>query len=139
PYPIPMRPRYRLLVVALAVAGLQPALRAQATAGTPVATSGDVPKQKSRVSRQLAELVKADAGIVSITPRAEETEVPSTGEILVLEPLVVTGKVDLPPPVHETRVQEFFRTGTLWEKVGSKFTRKFWVKGDRGIMFTLSW
>jgi len=128
-----MNPRHRLLVVTLAVAGLPPVLRAQAV------DNGGTSVPRTLMHRRVAELVKADVGIVSIAPREEETDVAAPGETLVLEPLVVTGKVELPPPRDETRVQEFFRTGTLWEKVGPKFTRRFWVKGDRGIMFTLSW
>jgi len=135
-----MKPAYRLLVVALAVAGLPTVLPAQTTAETPEATNGEARESKSYMRSRLTELLKAEAGLVSTAPVEKPVgPVPAPGEMLVLEPLVVTGKVDLPPPVHETRIQEFFRTGTIWEKVGPKFTRRFWVDGGKGIGFTLSW
>jgi hypothetical protein len=39
----------------------------------------------------------------------------------------------------ENRVQELLRTGTLAERVGRRSTSKLWMKGDKGVMFSISW
>jgi hypothetical protein len=39
----------------------------------------------------------------------------------------------------ENRVQELLRTGTLAERVGRRITSKLWMKGDKGVMFSISW
>ncbi len=58
-------------------------------------------------------------------------------DMLQLEPIIVHGQPvpALPPTLHETRVQEFLRTGTIWQ--GKRF--KFWFTSDKGLMLTFPW
>lgn len=101
-----------------------------------------VRKPRTQVQDQLTRLIRQENGIASTVPTAEENKPERIAEgTLELEPMIVEGKRELawPPPVRENRVQEVLRTGTLWERVGSRFTKRFWAKGDRGIGFTLSW
>jgi hypothetical protein len=93
----------------------------------------------TRMNRQLGQLIREDAGVLPpAPPAADEPAVVAEG-ILELETMIIEEEKlkELPPP--ETKAAKFLRTGTLWEKVGPKFTRRFWMKGDRGILFTLSW
>jgi hypothetical protein len=101
-------------------------------------------KSKTRVQDQLNRLIREEAGIAGPVPAPEEGAAASNEEekeTLQLEPLTVEGKRELawPPPLRENKVQEVMRTGTLWKKVGPRFTRRFWIKGDEGIGFSLSW
>jgi hypothetical protein len=59
------------------------------------------------------------------------------GEVLDLPKMVVTEKKppDLTPPPKEPKLQEFFRTGTIWEARPGGV--KLWMKGDKGLMLTL--
>ena len=62
----------------------------------------------------------------------------AAGEVLDLPKMTVKDKE--PPklpskPPHEPKLQEFFRTGTIWESHPGGI--KLWVKGDKGIMLTL--
>ena len=107
-----------------------------------------LPKTRTRVQKLLTDLIKEDAGAPTIAnpvaasqPEASSAPAETAENTLVLDPMVVTAKksLEIPPPLHETRVQEFFRTGTIWKKVGPRFTREFWFRGDQGIGFTLSW
>jgi len=104
-------------------------------------TAGEAKPPRTGVRNQLRELIRADAQAVSRaapTARDEPAVVPAAGDTLHLEPMVIEEKaIHIPPP--ETEAAHFFRTGTLWEHVGPKFTKRFWVEGGRGIGFTLSW
>jgi hypothetical protein len=97
------------------------------------------------MQRQLRELIRSDAGITGPLEPASVGNGPETGEVsgatLELEPMIVEGErvKPMPPPLRETRVQKVLRTGTVWERAGSRFTQRFWIKGDRGVMFTVSW
>ena len=89
---------------------------------------------------QLSRLIREEHGIAAkeLAPAGEDAPV-VTGDTFHLEPMIVTEEKlkNLPPP--ETKMENFIRTGTIWEKIGRKFTQRFWAKGDEGIMFTLSW
>ncbi|MEJ1973390.1 MAG: hypothetical protein WDM96_13295 [Lacunisphaera sp.] len=75
------------------------------------------------VRRRLNVRLKKEAGIFVAPAEEEMANTPRPDDTLVLEPFVVKGeKPDLPPPVHGTPVQEFFRAGTVWGRVGSRFT-----------------
>jgi len=95
---------------------------------------------KTRVHRQLNQLIREKAGIAprAVAPVAGEPADVAEGT-LVLEPMIVEEEKlkNLPPP--ETKPEKFFRTGTIWERIGRRFTKRFWMKGDAGIMFSLSW
>jgi hypothetical protein len=99
----------------------------------------------SGMQRHLRELIRSDAGITGPLEPASDKKAPENGEMpdatLELEPMVVEGErvKPMPPPLRETRVQKVLRTGTVWERTGSRFTQRFWMKGDRGVMFTVSW
>jgi len=95
---------------------------------------------KTRVQRQLNQLIREKAGIAPLAVAPTEAGPADVAEgTQQLEPMIIEEEKlkALPPP--ETRVEKFSRTGTLWEKVGRTFTKRFWMKGDQGIMFTLSW
>ncbi|HWA25569.1 MAG TPA: hypothetical protein VG734_07910 [Lacunisphaera sp.] len=96
---------------------------------------------RTRVQNQLQLLLRADAGrdnpLATKTAGVSESIVLAE-ESLQLEPMVIREKpIEIPPP--ETKAAYFLRTGTVWEKVGRTFTRRFWVDGGRGVGFTLSW
>jgi hypothetical protein len=94
---------------------------------------------RTRMHRQLNQLIRQDAGVVELAAAPVADDPPVAADTLLLEPMIVEEPKleDLPPP--ETRAAKFFRTGTLWEKIGRRFTKRFWMKGDRGIMFSISW
>lgn len=95
---------------------------------------------KTRMHNQLNQLIRAEAGLVQPAVAAPEIRPADVAEeTLQLAPMIVEGEKlkDLPPP--ETKAEKFYSTGTIWEKVGHRFTQRFWMKGDQGIMFALSW
>jgi hypothetical protein len=100
---------------------------------------------RSRMQQQLNDMIRQEAAFTGAdrTRRDEGEPMPrgNDGGTLELEPMVVEGKrvKAIPPPVRETKVQELLRTGVVWENAGARFTQRFWMKGDRGIMFTVSW
>ena len=98
---------------------------------------------KTKMHEQMARLVREDAGIFTAPSPAEaanEVVDVSLEKMLELEPMTVKGrKFAIPPPRHENLAQEFFRTGTVWEKVGPRFSRRLTLKGDEGVLFRLSW
>jgi hypothetical protein len=95
------------------------------------------------VSKKAARLIWEKAGLPNVPEKPESNFPPaeSREEVLQLAPMVVREPRPpaLPPSLHEAPVRKFLRTGTVWEKVGPKFTTKFGVSGDKGIFFRLSW
>jgi hypothetical protein len=94
----------------------------------------------TRMHRQLNQMIREDHSLAPPAVAPTEAEPAVVGEeTLVLEPMIVEEEKlkNMPPP--ETKAQKFFRTGTIWEKVGRRFTKEFWLRPDRGIGFTLSW
>ena len=130
---VPMKPGAGIATLLLGLALLPRAL--------PAEEGGEAAKTpKTPVHLQLNQLIRAGAGVPSLAATPAEASPAALGEeTLVLEPMIVEEEKlkGLPPP--ETKTEKFFRTGTLWEKVGRRFTKRFWMKGDQGIMFTLSW
>lgn len=99
-------------------------------------------KPMTRMQRQLNQVIREKAGITGLVPVSAADGPMVGGEAtLLLDPMIVEGEKvkDLPAVPQENKVQEVLRTGTLWEHKGPRFTRRFWIKGDRGIGFTLSW
>jgi hypothetical protein len=100
---------------------------------------------KSRMQRQLNDMIRDGAVFTGVerTTNDESEPVPRSndGSTLELEPMIVEGKrvKPIPAPLRETKVQELLRTGVVWENVGPRFSQRFWMKGDRGVMFTVSW
>lgn len=100
---------------------------------------------KSRMQRQLNDMIRQEAAFNgadrTLRDGGEPGQRANDGATLELEPMVVEGKrvKPIPSPVRETKAQELLRTGVVWENAGSRFTQRFWMKGDRGIMFTVSW
>jgi hypothetical protein len=122
-----MKPRRWLLVVMTCQCGGALALLAQ----TPPAPG------PSPVHDQVARLIHEDATRqysflkpVVAPPTPEHSE-----QTLELPAFIVREKRPpaLPPPLKETQLQEFFRTGTLFE---TRPGIKLWMKGDKGIMLT---
>jgi hypothetical protein len=128
-----MKPRAGIVTVLLGLALLPGELAAgeQGEAAKPA---------KTRMHRQLNQLIRKDAGVVlPAAAPVEDVVVEVAPEVVELEPMIIEGEKlkDLPPP--ETQAAIFFRTGTVWERVGRRFTKRFWMKGDQGIMFSISW
>ncbi len=68
-------------------------------------------------------------------PSLAPTEMPA--DVLQLKPVIVHGTPPalIPPAIRETPAAKFFRTGTIWQGKRSKF----WLTGDKGLMFTIFW
>lgn len=130
-----MKPGAGIVSLLLGLALLPAVLTAEASA-EPVKPS------KTKMQQQLNRLIRAEAGLVVTGPvvvaKGAGPEAVAE-ETLELEPMIIEEQKleELPPP--ETKAEKFFRTGTVWKKVGPKFTRQFWVGRGRGIGFTLSW
>ena len=110
-------------------------------AGLPAGEEGEPAKPPTtRMHNQLNRLIRGEHGIkpLGVAPVVDEPQV-AAGETLQLEPMIVEEEKlkNLPPP--ETKAEKFFRTGTIWKKVGRTFTKEFWFRSGRGIGFTLSW
>jgi hypothetical protein len=109
------------------------------------APAESVLKKSSRLIREKTGLPTSSSTPSPIThnPAAEDLAPPADRpeDMLQLEPFIVHGRQVpvLPPALHETPVQEFVRTGALWEKVGRKFKTKFWFASDKGLMLSFSW
>jgi hypothetical protein len=138
-----MKTRAGIVALALGLAFSPDGLRAEAeVVGSQGTKDEGPPAARTRMQIQLNGLIREQAGIVRSEPAREENSAAANAEeTLRLAPMIVEGRRELalPPPVKENRVQEVLRTGTLWKKVGPRFTKRFWVKGDEGIAFTLSW
>jgi len=89
---------------------------------------------------QLSRLIREEHGIAAkeVAPAGEVAPV-VTGDTFHLEPMIVTEEKlkNLSPP--ETKVEKFFRTGTLWQRIGRKFTQEIWFGRGQGLGYTLSW
>ncbi len=95
---------------------------------------------QTKMHLQLNQLIREEHGIAPLAVAPVKDEPPAVaGGILQLEPMIIEEEKLKNLPAPETKVEKFSRTGTIWEKIGHKFTRRFWAKGDEGIMFTLSW
>lgn len=98
-------------------------------------------KKSTRLIREKAEVtpVKSpsslEQGAKNGEPSVSSKDHPE--DMLQLEPIIVHGQPIplLPSALHETRVQEFLRTGTIWQ--GKRF--KFWFTSDKGLMLTFPW
>lgn len=108
---------------------------------TPRTSARDLAWQEAvRLVREEAEAkerARAAAGNANPAPAAE---LAVAAGVEVMDPIVVTEK--RPPPIRvsrETKAEEFFRTGTMAERVGSKVTSRLWMKGDKGVMWSVSW
>lgn len=86
-------------------------------------------------SAQVKSPVSGEQGAKSGEPSLAQADHPE--DMLQLDPFIVHGQPVplLPPALHETRVQEFLRTGTIWQ--GKRF--KIWFASDKGLMLTFPW
>jgi hypothetical protein len=93
----------------------------------------------SPVTRQLAELIRRDAGEPTGGATPDSGSSAATPETLHLEKMTVSAPKIIELPGHETFVEKFTRTGYLWE---FSPTKHFMVgpRGDKvGIMFSFDW
>ena len=108
------------------------------------------PVPKESVVQKTTRLIRYDAYFANaieppvapnLAPAADHPVVDNPDQAVVFDTLVVREKriPVLPPVVHETTVAEVLRTGTLWERIGHRFSTRFWARGDKGLMLTLSW
>lgn len=108
------------------------------------AQTDDAAKKDSKTLVQIEamQLIRQDAGIFSSVtqPQAIEQAAADLNEVLLLEPLKVTKQKipDLIPPV-ETFADKFFRTGTIAQHVGKKFTTTFSLRPETGLSIGFSW
>ena len=97
------------------------------------------PSAQTPVTRQLAELIRRDAGEVTAVAATDTEPVDHSGDVLHLEKMTVEVKKVVELPGRETPLEKFTRTGYLWEF--SK-TKRFMVgpRGDKvGVMFSFDW
>ena len=99
------------------------------------------------VLQKSTRLIREKAGAAPVKVPAGSEQGTKSGEplppkdrpedMLQLDPFIVHGQPvpALPPTLHETRVQEFLRTGTIWQ--GKRF--KIWFASDKGLMLTFPW
>jgi hypothetical protein len=116
-----------------------PALRAE----QPTQPTADAAPAES-VLKKTARLIREDVRLATAAPAEPVPVLPpkdSQEEVLQLDRVFVRAPrvLGLPPVLLETPVAEFFRTGTVWERVGRKFTTKVGVKGDEGVFLRFSW
>jgi hypothetical protein len=127
---------------------VSPAVRAQSQPQpwpSEAAPAERVLKKSTRLIRENAALTpdknpaRTEQGAASTEPGFRAAD--SHEGVVVLDPFIVREQraPALPPALHEAPVRRFLRTGTIWEKVGPRFTTKFGVSGDKGIFFRLSW
>jgi hypothetical protein len=93
--------------------------------------------------KKSAQLIREEAGR-AVAPREPVRDLlpaDKSENVVVLDKLVVREKRTpaIPPAVHETPVDKFFRTGTIAEHIGKKVTTKFWFSGERGLMLSFLW
>jgi len=91
------------------------------------------------VSRQLAQLIRRDAGEMVAAAATDTAPSGYSGEILHLEKMTVEVKKIVELPGRETRLEKIIRTGYLWE---FSPTKRFMVgpHGDKvGVMFSFDW
>ena len=83
-----------------------------------------------RLIHQDAQKLKLKQAPIEIGASAERSP-----DLLILDRVVVRKRPPetLPPPVIETHVQQFFRTGTIAEHVGTNVTTHFWLHPDHGL------
>lgn len=99
-------------------------------------------RPRTRMQRQLIRIVRAGAG--EVLPKAvnkEEESTPLVGgdDSIVLEPLRVTVEQVIALPGIETGKQRFWRTGAIWEKLGSHPAMTLAFRPDRGgLIFNLA-
>ena len=136
--PRAMNSRSKILSLIAGCALGFPVLQAQVPAGLAV--------PPDTWTANLAALFHGNAAVTEEADNAERVVTPHDlkSDVLVLRPMVVKGTrvVTLPPPFHEPPILEFFRTGTLLEKVGTKFALKLWLRGggiDGGLRLTVAW
>lgn len=102
------------------------------------------PPLKTAVQQQLTSLLRSEvapvpAGGAEANATESESEPAGHGQLLRLEKMTVRAPRLLPPPVRETSLEKFTRTGYLWE---FSPTKRFMIgpKGDKvGIMFSFDW
>lgn len=98
-----------------------------------------IPEPATReVKTELLRLIQQDIRARE-KARPTPTNAPATapGEVLDLPRMVVREKQPPklpPPPPKEQKLEQFFRTGTIWESRPGGV--KLWMKGDKGLMLT---
>jgi len=92
---------------------------------------------KSESLRLIQQDIRVRKGTEPVKPTLSSPATTSE-EVLDLPDMVVREKKtpQLPsPPPKEPKLQEFFRTGTIWENRSGSV--KLWIKGDKGLMLTI--
>lgn len=124
-----MHPRLAVLACLL---GLLPA---------PETAAEILPEPATRtVKSEAARLIQQDFRDREAARRARPAFVPEprgSGEVLQLPTFVVREKPPPqlpPPPLKETKLGEFFRTGTILQNRSGSI--RLWMKGDQGLMLT---
>ena len=143
--------RIALLLVGMGVAGLEAAEPAPDEKRlSPIFAPASVSKQTlparisavpTRVSRQLTDLIRhevaAAAPTVSDPPAQPPAE--SGSDTLQLEKMTVKGQRIVEPPLRESPLEKFTRTGHLWEFSDTKRVM-IGPRGDKvGVMFSFDW
>ena len=101
------------------------------------APTGDPPfVPAEKMHGKIANLIQGDAKAIKLAGKPEPAPAAekSDDDVLVLAPFQVSARKlpDLSPPV-ETRLDKFYRTGTLAEHVGKNVTTSVGVSRERGL------
>jgi hypothetical protein len=95
-----------------------------------------VPSATDNVHWETTRLIQQDAHQFELkrTP-AQHSSGPDAPDLLILDRLVVKQRPPetLPPVGIETGAQEFFRTGTIAEHIGTQVTTHLWLHPSLGL------
>ncbi len=126
-----------VLVVFFASAMRLVAESPQPETALPESPGFSVPSSADNVHWETIRLIRRDAQKFKLKNGtvAPVTTTESAPDLLILDRLVVKQRPPetLPPPIIETQIQEFFRTGTIAEHVGSQITTRFWMHPTLGL------
>lgn len=129
-----------LLVILLGFFCVASRLAAQSASmetSLPESAGFSVPATTDNIHWETVRLIHQDAQKLKLkhAPVDGDKVAEKSPDMLILDRLVVTKRPPetLPPPVIETPVQQFFRTGTIAEHVGSKVTTHFWLHPELGL------
>ena len=137
--------RSQFLRLGIALLAVGPAARAEAAVSQET-EAAEAPQTVSRpqMRKAIAQLIRTEVEhqhlqFTERLPVMASTALPADNVVQMETVVVTTAKLPHLSTPRETPVEEFFRTGTIAEKIGRKVTTRLWMKGDEGVMLRLSW
>jgi hypothetical protein len=127
--------------VVLVLLSPNPGLLAQRLPG-PAQSAEPRPPLETPLRHKAIDLIRQDVATNSkeSQPSPPRLSQSSSEDVTTLSPVIVEGRKvpDISTP-RERPVEEFFRTGTIAERIGPKVTTQLWMRGDRGVMLSFRW